>query len=126
VAEDDKRVQKFTADGQYLTQVEVGRFGGGPIAVDGAGNLYVGNPETYQIMKFDPNGAPLGAFGGQGDAAGQFRYICGLDADGAGNFYVSDGRGGYCDSPPRIQKFDANGNLVKEIKLTAKGAPCSG
>src|SRR4051794_28902769 len=46
VAEEDKRVQKFTADGQYLTQVQVGQFGAGPVAVDGAGNLYVGNRDT--------------------------------------------------------------------------------
>lgn len=26
VAENDKRVQKFTADGQYVTQVQVGQF----------------------------------------------------------------------------------------------------
>jgi outer membrane protein assembly factor BamB len=123
VAENDKRVQKFTADGQYLTQVQVGHFGAGPVAVDGAGNLYVGNRDTYQIMKFDPGGAPLGAFGSQGTAAGQFQDICGLDADAAGNFYVSDGRGGYCDSAPRVQKFDPNGALLKEIKLTAKTDP---
>src|SRR3954451_19601510 len=42
VAEDGARVQKLSPDGQYLTQVQVGRFGAGPVAVDGAGNLYVG------------------------------------------------------------------------------------
>src|SRR3954470_3846626 len=46
VAENDKRVQKFTADGQYLTQVQVGTFGAGPVAVDGAGNLYVANMDA--------------------------------------------------------------------------------
>ena len=124
VAEDDKRVQKFTPDGQYLAQVQVGRFGAGPVAVDGAGNLYVGNRDDYKIEKFDANGTPLGTYGsGLGAGPGQLQDICGLDADAAGNVYVSDGRGGYCDSTPRIQKFDAGGNLVKEIKLTAKTDP---
>src|SRR4051794_30606880 len=123
VGEHESRVQKFTADGQFLTQVKIGVVDAGQVAVDGAGNLYVANSGTSQIQKFDANGNPLGAFGGSGDQPGQFRGICGLTADAAGNFYVSDGRYGYCDSTPRVQKFDANGNLVKEIKLTAKNDP---
>jgi NHL repeat len=126
VAENDKRVQKFTPDGRYLVKVEVGRFGAGPVATDGAGNVYVGNKDDYRVEKFDSNGAPLGTIGsGYGEAPGQLRDICGLDVDDAGNVYVADGRGGYCDSPPRIQKFDLSGNLVKEVKLTAKGDPGS-
>jgi DNA-binding beta-propeller fold protein YncE len=123
VGEHESRVQKFTPDGQFLTQVKIGVADAGQVATDGAGNLYVVNTGTNQIQKFDANGNPLGAFGGFGDQPGQFQGICGLTADGAGNFYVSDGRGGYCDTTPRIQKFDPNGNLVKEIKLTAKTDP---
>jgi DNA-binding beta-propeller fold protein YncE len=123
VAEYESRVQKFTPDGQYLTQVKIGVVDAGQVATDGAGNLYVANTGTNQIQKFDPNGNPLGTFGGYGDKPGQFQGVCGLTADAAGNFYVSDGRGGYCDSTPRVQKFDANGNLVKEIKLIAKTDP---
>src|SRR3954447_21533690 len=48
VPEAEQRVQKLTAHGQYLTQVQVGRFGAGPVAVDGAGNLYVGDRYNYQ------------------------------------------------------------------------------
>src|SRR4051812_7526766 len=103
---DGLRVQKFSAAGQYLTQVQVGRFGVGSIATDAAGNLYVGNGDDVRIEKFDPNGAPVGTIGGPGEGPGQFRAICGLDLDPAGNVYVADGRGGYCDSTPRIQKFD--------------------
>jgi sugar lactone lactonase YvrE len=125
VAEHESRVQKFTADGRYLAQVKIGIVDAGQVATDGAGNLYVANTGQYQIQKFDANGAPLGTVGGgYGDQPGQFRGLCGLTADGAGNVYVSDGRGGYCDSP-RIQKFDAGGNLVKEIKLTAKTDPAT-
>jgi streptogramin lyase len=124
VAENDKRVQKFTPDGKYLTRVEVGRFGAGPVATDGGGNVYVGNKDDYRIEKFDASGNHVATFGaGNGEGPGQLRDVCGLAADAAGNVYVADGRNGYCDSPPRIQKFDPNGNLVKEIKLTAKGAP---
>jgi streptogramin lyase len=126
VAEEDKRVQKFTAGGGYLTHVEVGRFGAGPVATDGAGNVYVGNRDDYRVEKFDANGAPVATIGsGSGSGPGQLQDVCGLDVDAAGNVYVADGRNGYCDSPPRIQKFDPSGNLVKEIKLTAKGDPGS-
>jgi streptogramin lyase len=124
VAENDKRVQKFTPDGNYLAHVEVGRFGAGPVATDGAGNVYVGNKDDYKIEKFDASGAHLATFGtGMGSGPGQLQDVCGLDADAAGNVYVSDGRGGYCDTTPRIQKFDPNGNLVKEIKLIGKTDP---
>jgi DNA-binding beta-propeller fold protein YncE len=126
VAEHESRVQKFTPDGQFLTQVKIGIVDAGQVAVDGAGNLFVANTGENRIQKFDPNGTPLGSFGGGfGDQPGQFQGICGLAADAAGNFYVSDGRGGYCDTTPRVQKFDPNGNLLEEIKLTAKTDPGS-
>jgi sugar lactone lactonase YvrE len=124
VGEHESRVQKFTPDGQFLTQVKIGVVDAGQVAVDGAGNLYVANSGTNQIQKFDPNGNLLGSFGGSGDKPGQFQGICGLTADAAGNFYVTDGRYGYCDSA-RLQKFDPNGNLLKEIKLTGKTDPGS-
>src|SRR3954454_13010063 len=124
IAEDGARVQKFSPDGQYLTQVQVGRFRVGPVATDGAGNLYVGNRDDYVVQKFDPSGSPLATIGtGNGSGPGQFQDICGMDVDAAGNVYVSDGRVGYCDTAPRIQKFDAGGTLVKEIKLTGKSDP---
>ena len=126
VAELGDRVQKFTRDGQFLTQVRIGIVDAGRVAVDGAANLFVVNTAKNQIQKFDANGNALGTFGGGfGDQPGQFRGICGLATDATGNFYVSDGRAGYCDSPPRIQKFDPNGNLLKEIKLTARTDPSS-
>jgi hypothetical protein len=119
VGDHESRVQKFTPDGRFLTQVKIGVVDAGQVATDGAGNLYVANTGTNQIQKFDPNGAPLGTFGGSGDSPGQFRGICGLTADAAGNFYVSDGRGGYRDSPPRIQKFDGRSQI---FKLSPEGA----
>lgn len=118
VAEHESRVQKFTPDGQFLTQVKIGVVDAGQVAVDGAGNLYVANTGQNQIQKFDANGNLLGTFGGG------FQGICGLTADAAGNFYVTDGRYGYCDAP-RLQKFDPNGNLLKEVKYTAKTDPGS-
>src|SRR5689334_20361154 len=68
VGEHESCVQKFTADGQFLTQVKIGIVDAGQVATDGAGNLYVANTGTNQIQKFDANGNPLGTVGaGFGD-----------------------------------------------------------
>jgi sugar lactone lactonase YvrE len=108
------RVQKLSAAGEPLLTLR-GSSEVQAIAVDGAGNVYVGdqNGDVRQILRYSSDGAPLGAIGGPGSGPGQFQAICGLDADGAGNVYVADGSFNYCGSPARIQKFDPAGNFVK-------------
>lgn len=77
------------------------------LAVDAAGNLWVPDATTDQVLMYSPDGQFLEAWGTPGDGAGQFDFAgdpvpLGSGAvafDGAGNVYVVDS-GNF-----RIQKF---------------------
>jgi DNA-binding beta-propeller fold protein YncE len=103
-------------------------MGGGSIAVDGQGNLYVTDygmdGYTFQIVKFDPEGQFVSAWGKTGTGPGEFNWRPGnlesppdaeagpdagfIAADAEGNLYVADGYNF------RVQKFDAMGNYLLE------------
>ena len=82
------------------------------LAADSSGNVYVFDSGNHRVLKFDPAGALLQQWGGEGSAEGQFNCyedegtICGLAVDAQDNVYVVD-KGNY-----RIQKFDAAGNFI--------------
>lgn len=125
------RVQKFdssgtflakwgsqgSGDGQFnfLTNMEESGFYTGAIAVDGSGNVYVGNylgnVGSNYIQKFDSSGNFLAKWGSNGSGNGQFRSgVMGEMAfDGSGNLYVPDG------GNLRIQKFNSTGTYLGQI-----------
>ena len=67
------------------------------LALDSAGNLYVSNFNTNQVLKFGPTGASLGVF------ASGFNQPSGLEFDAAGNLYVASYAGG------SVRKFSPSG-----------------
>ena len=69
------------------------------IAVDGAGNVIVGDQQSGVVRKFDPNGVQLAQWG-------QFLSVGGVAADASGDVYVLD------TSNNQVDKFDPNGNLL--------------
>jgi DNA-binding beta-propeller fold protein YncE len=108
----NRRVQKFDADGNFLTMW--GSYGSadgqfrGPtdVAVDGAGNVFVGDAGNNRIQKFDSQGAFILKWGSYGSGDGQFRDgVIGLACDPSGNVYASG------DVLCRIQKFDGTGTF---------------
>jgi predicted membrane-bound mannosyltransferase/sugar lactone lactonase YvrE len=114
------RIQKFTADGQYL--LGWGQFGQretpdafwGPrdVAVDENGNVYVADTGNKRIVVFDTEGQFITEFGDVGFADGQFDEPSGLALDGDGNLYVAD------TWNQRIQVFSPDINGVSQIFLT--------
>jgi len=97
------RIQKFTADGQFLSMWQT--FGPdktdvfyGPrgIAVDahrvGAarGRVLVVDTGDKRVVVFDADGSYLTQFGGAGLGPGQFDEPVGIALDGDGNVYVTD------------------------------------
>jgi len=109
---ENNRVQKFTADGTYLTQWGYRGSGDGQfntpsgIAVDGRGNVYVADTFNDRIQKFTADGVFLAKWGSCGSGNGQFRWPNGIAVDGSGNIFVVD------FSNDRIQTFASDGTFL--------------
>jgi predicted membrane-bound mannosyltransferase/sugar lactone lactonase YvrE len=92
------RVQKFTADGKFITMW--GYFGQGEkpeafygprgIAVDSKGNVYVTDTGNKRVVIFDGNGKFIAQFGSAGVDNGQFDEPVGVAVDSEGKVYVND------------------------------------
>jgi hypothetical protein len=91
-------VQGFSGDGSAATNAKMQSPEG--VAVDGAGNVYIGDPSNYRVRRVDPSGiittvAGNGTQGNSGDgnpaSSAQIGYFWGLATDGGGNLYICDG-----------------------------------
>ncbi len=94
----NNRIQKFTADGQFITMW--GQFGAaeslyhfwGPrgVAVDSQGRVFVTDTGNKRVVIFDSEGNDLASFGGAGMGVGQFDEPVGIDVDDQGRVYIAD------------------------------------
>lgn len=92
------RIQKFTAEGQFVTAW--GYFGQGEapdafygprgLAVDAQGRVYVSDTGNKRIVVFDADGNYLTEFGGGGFDPGKFDEPVGVAIDKNGTVYVVD------------------------------------
>ncbi|HEX7881031.1 MAG TPA: hypothetical protein VF720_16595 [Candidatus Eisenbacteria bacterium] len=99
----NNRVQKFTADGDYVLEFAVAFPGG--VDVDDAGNVFVVGG-TDQVFKFSSTGEPITSWGGTGSDPGQFRFPLDVAVDSQGFVYVVDWMN------HRVQKFTNDGGFV--------------
>lgn len=88
------------------------------MAIDSSGDIYTTDIGNNRIVKYDPNGTQLAAWGsggvncsdfGTGD--GQFHSPFGISIDGAGFIYVLDSYN------ERVQKFDSSFNYILQWPL---------
>ena len=92
------RIQKFTADGQFITMW--GYFGQGEapdafwgprgLAVDIEGRLYVMDTGNKRIVIFDPDGNFISQYGTAGFDLGQFDEPVGIAIDSNYNVFITD------------------------------------
>ena len=126
----DPRIHKFDPAGNLVTSWGSlgegdGEFkfpalyqGGGGVAVDDEGNVYVSDGGNARVQKFDSNGKFLLKWGTEGEDDGQFGSPFGLAVSSQGFVYVAEyGRN-------VVQKFDTNGTFLGKWGDTqAAGTP---
>jgi sugar lactone lactonase YvrE len=107
----NNRVQKFTADGQFVTAFGGLGAGDGQLnlpynaAIDASGNLFVTDVNNNRIDQFTLDGRFLdkwgrnGGDGSEGSGPGEFHDPYGVAIDCRGGVYVSD------EENSRIQRF---------------------
>ncbi len=139
-------VQKFDANGTFLQTIGSRGTGAGQymdvndVKLDSADNIYVTDFSNHRVLKFNPSGRFLFAWGygvrdgtaapqvcsetcragidGAGD--GQFAFPDGLAIDASNNVFVSDYTN-VVDAPNhRIQAFDSSGNFL--LRFGARGS----
>jgi len=106
----NRRVQKFTTNGTYVTQW-AGSWSIGArvdIAVDNRGYIYLDDAGSSYIQKFTDDGVFVTQWGGWGSGDGQFMISTGIGVDNSGYVYVVD------VFNKRIQKFNGDGVFVNK------------
>ena len=107
----NKRIQKFSSDGEYITHW--GQSGTLPgefhhpsgIAVNSE-YVFVADQALHKVQKFYLNGTFAGQWGEKGIADGDFKYPYGVAVDSKNYVYVVD------TGNQRIQKFTSDGDFV--------------
>ena len=92
------RVEKFTADGQFVTmwgyfgQAEQPEAFWGPrgVAVDAQGRVFVVDTGNKRVVVFGPNGEPVTSFGSAGFDPGQFDEPVGIAFSSDGLVFITD------------------------------------
>lgn len=108
------RVQKFSADGQFVSQwfsqdAEDGQLTWtNSLTVDKQGRLIIADPQYDRLLLFDLNGSLFGKWGNRGPGVGEFSGPIGITGDEQGFVYVTDTKN------HRVQKFTAQGQYVSQ------------
>jgi hypothetical protein len=101
------------SSGTLLSSFPVPSFGGlvgavVQLATDSAGNVYVPNEPSNEVLKYSPNGTLLQTFTGSG--AGALSGPSGVAVDQSGDVWVAD------DGNNRIEELSPTGGLIGAMK----------
>jgi sugar lactone lactonase YvrE len=119
------RIQKFTADGEFISMW--GYFGQadtpfalwGPrdIAIDTNGNIFVTDTGNKRIVIYDPDGNYVNQFGSVGLETGQFDEPVGIAVDKDGLVYIAD----TWNQRIQVMVADASGSYLPLINWEVVG-----
>lgn len=121
VDKSNNRVQKFDAEGNFLSKF--GSYGTAngqfnrpaAIAIDDAGEIWVTDANNNRVQKFSAEGDFLAKFGSAGSGNGQFSGPEGIAIDAQGNLWVADTYNG------RVQQFNAQGEFLQVVGSKGSG-----
>jgi hypothetical protein len=85
------------------------------MAIDAAGNFYVGNANSGRVSVFDSSYAYVSQFGSSGSGDGQFQNIAGIGVAPAGDVYVTD------QTLDRVQRFNSSHVFVSKWGTSGTG-----
>jgi sugar lactone lactonase YvrE len=117
VDENNNRVEKFSAAGEYLAKFGSSGAANGQLshptalAIDSKGNLWVTDSGNKRIEEFNESGEYVAKFGSAGSGNGQFGTAGpeGIAIDSKGNIWVSD------TTASRVEEFNAKGEFLKVV-----------
>jgi sugar lactone lactonase YvrE len=114
--EGNDRIQKFTADGQFVTKWG-GFYSPGGIAVDSSDFVYIADTMNHRILKFTADGEFVTKWGSYGWGDGQFCRPWGIAVDSNGFVYVVDwgGTAAFRSSPLTGSLLINGGVKVREM-----------
>jgi DNA-binding beta-propeller fold protein YncE len=101
-------IHKYGPSGQPMARWGAGMPGA--VAQDAAGNIYVGDRQSSQVVKYNALGQILMQFGSPGTEDDQFVMIHDLAVDRNGNIYVLDNTA----SRVQVKKFNPLGQFLKK------------
>ena len=116
------RIQKFTANGQFLTAV--GTYGDGPLQFNNPcgiawntynNKVYVADTINHRIQVLNSDLTFSYNLGKEGSGKGQFSFPYGVSFDDSGKVYVADSQN------HRIQVFTAEGKFVRMFVKHGRG-----
>ncbi|KAF6244980.1 6-bladed beta-propeller [Nitrosopumilus sp. b2] len=115
----NKRIQKFSSDGQYITHWgQSGKLPGEfhyPSGIAISGDLvYVADQSLHRVQVFTMNGTYVDGWGSKGIHDGEFKYPYGIAADSESVYVVDTGN-------QRIQKFTTDGEFVLSFGTSGMG-----
>ncbi len=120
-----ERVTRFSADLSALVGAPWGSSGSGAgqfrnpegIAVSGTDVVYIADRANNQVDRYTANGAPVGEFGGPGNANNQLNRVIEVATDSTGDAYAVD------RDHSLIKRFSPTGTYLRSYGLGAGTAP---